>query len=57
MYEFTTYFNLQNIRKFTKYDIKLKTSTKYIMDTIKSNLRENAKESGYLHLQADKQIV
>ena len=54
MYEFTTYFNLQNIRKFTKYDIKLKTSTKYIMDTIKSNLRENAKESGYL--QADKQV-
>ena len=49
MYEFTTYFNLQNIRKFTKYDIKLKTGTKY-----KSNLRENAKESGYL--QADKQV-
>ena len=49
MYEFTTYFNLQNIRKFTKYDITLKTGTKY-----KSNLRENAKESGYL--QADKQV-
>ena len=46
--------NLQRTLIYKIYESLQKTSTKYIMDTIKSNLRENAKESGYL--QADKQV-